>query len=124
MSRPLAALALTLVATLTACGGGGGGTSSSTKSSASSAPCPKGAVVVHMANIQFAPDKATAKVGETVCWVNDDDIQHDVIADGKQFQSSLFGKGHTFTWKAAKAGAVPYVCSVHPAMTATLTVTG
>jgi plastocyanin len=117
--------ALVLVATLAACGGGGGGGGGgATKSTASSAPCAKGAVVVHMANIAFAPDKATAKVGQTVCWVNDDDVQHDVIADGKQFQSALFGKGHTFSWKAAKAGAVPYVCSVHPAMTATLTVSG
>jgi plastocyanin len=116
--------ALVLAATLAACGGGGGGGGGGTKSAASSKPCPSGAVVVHMANIQFAPDKATAKVGDTVCWVNDDDIQHDVIADGKQFQSALFGKGHTFSWKADKAGSVPYVCSVHPAMTATLTVAG
>ena len=114
--------ALVLVATLAACGGGGGG--GGTKSAASTAQCAKGAVVVHMANIAFAPDKATAKVGQTVCWVNDDDVQHDVIADGKQFKSDLFGKGHTFSWKADKAGAVPYVCSVHPSMTATLTVSG
>jgi plastocyanin len=112
--------ALVLVAALAACGG----SKSGAKSAASSAPCAKGAVVVHMSNIRFVPDKTTAKVGQTVCWVNDDDIQHDVIADGKQFQSALFGKGHTFTWKATKAGSVPYVCSVHPGMTGTLSVAG
>ena len=38
--------------------------------------------------------------------------------------SALFGKGKTFSWKADKAGTISYVCTVHPNMTAKLTVTG
>jgi plastocyanin len=115
MPRRAALLLLALPLVLAACGGGGGG--GSAKQAASSKPCPQGAVVIHMADIKFKPDKVTAKVGDTVCWTNDDDIQHDAVdEDGKQFQSALFGKGETFTWKAAKAGTVKYVCTVHPGM--------
>jgi plastocyanin len=121
MPRP-ALLVLTVVmpVVLAACGGGGGGA----KQTASSTPCPQGAVVIHMADIKFVPDKTAAKVGQTVCWVNDDDIQHDAVdEDGKQFESTLFGKGKTFSWKAAKAGTVKYVCTVHPGMDGELDVT-
>jgi plastocyanin len=107
---------------LAACGGGGG---SGAKQAASSQPCPQGAVVIHMADIRFKPDKASAKVGDTVCWTNDDDIQHDAVdEDGDQFKSALFGKGDTFTWKATKAGTVKYVCTVHPGMDGELDISG
>jgi plastocyanin len=116
-----ALLLLVLPIVLAACGGGGGGA----KQAASKQPCPDGAVVIHMADIKFKPETAAAKVGQTVCWTNDDDIQHDAVdEDGKQFESALFGKGETFTWKAEKAGTVKYVCTVHPGMDGELDVTG
>jgi plastocyanin len=121
--RPALALLAILTAVLAGCGGGGGG--GSTKQAASSSPCASGSVVIHMADINFKPEQAPAKVGQTVCWVNDDDVQHDAVdEDGKQFASALFGKGKTFSWKAAKAGTVKYVCTVHPGMTGQLTISG
>jgi plastocyanin len=78
-----------------------------------------------MKDIRFAPDKASVKVGDTVCWTNDDGVQHDAVDDsGGAFKSALFGKGQTFTWKAGKAGTIHYVCTVHPGMTGELDVTG
>jgi plastocyanin len=78
-----------------------------------------------MKNIKFAPDQASAKVGQTVCWVNDDTVQHDAVdEDTDAFHSALFGKGKTFSWKAAKAGTVSYVCTVHPGMQGKLTISG
>jgi plastocyanin len=119
--RLLVLLALPVL--IAACGGGGGGGSAS-KQAASSKPCPQGATVVHMKDIQFQPKDATVKVGDTVCWTNDDTVQHDAVADNGDFRSALFGKGQTFSWKAAKAGTVAYVCTVHPNMTAQLVVKG
>jgi plastocyanin len=113
---------LLVLVVLAACGGGGGG--GGAKQGASTQPCPASAVIVHMQDIRFAPDKTTVKVGQTVCWVNHDDIQHDAVADGKQFRSSLFGKDGTFSWKAATAGTVKYVCTVHPGMDGELDVSG
>ena len=75
-----------------------------------------------MHNIAFNPKTAKAKVGEKVCWVNDDDVQHDAQAQNGAFKSDLFGKGQTFTTTVKKAGTISYVCTVHPAMTATLDV--
>jgi plastocyanin len=122
-------LALLIVLGLAACGGGsdsggggGGGGGSASEGAASSQPCAKGAVVVHMRNIQFDPQTANAKVGDKVCWVNDDDVQHDTQADNGSFKSALFGKGETFTTTVSKAGDVAYVCTVHPNMKATLKV--
>ena len=70
-----------------------------------------------MKDLKFNPDKATAKVGQDVCWVNDEDIQHDAVdEESDRFASELFDKGKTFTWKADKAGTVNYVCTVHPGM--------
>jgi plastocyanin len=115
---------LVLPVLIAACGGGGGGDGSASKQAASSKPCPQGTTVVHMKDIQFQPKDATVKVGDTVCWTNDDTVQHDAVADDGDFSSALFGKGQTFSWKAAKAGTVTYVCTVHPNMTATLVVKG
>ena len=121
---------LVLLLALAACGGssggggGGGGGGSSAEGTASSSPCAKSAVVVHMRNIRFDPETTQAKVGQKVCWTNDDDVQHDAVDEnGGAFKSALFGKGGTFAWKAAKAGPISYVCTVHPGMTAKLDVT-
>jgi plastocyanin len=121
MRLRIALLALPLA--LVACGGSSSSSGGSDQS-ASSTACPKGAVVIHMANIKFAPEKATAKPGQTVCWINDDTVQHDATADGQQFHSALFGKGKTFSWKAVGSGPVKYVCTVHPGMDGEIDVTG
>jgi plastocyanin len=118
---PTCLLALALPVVIAACGGGGGG--STTTQAASSEPCASGAVTIHMKNLKFNPDTATAKVGDKVCWVNDDDVQHDAVDEsGGRFTSALYGNGMTFTWTADKAGTVSYVCTVHPGMTGELTV--
>jgi plastocyanin len=126
MRRLALLLALVLPIVLAACGGGGGGGGGgASEQAASSKPCPSGAVEIKMKDIKFAPEKATATVGQEVCWTNEDDVQHDAVDEaGHAFHSALFGQGKTFTWKAAKAGTVKYVCTVHPGMDGELDVTG
>jgi plastocyanin len=116
--------------------GCGSSNNSSSSSSASSAPAtttgststsggtaaPSGkTVTIDMKNIQFNPKDVTVKVGETVKWVNQDSVPHNVT--GGPMHSPTFGKGGTFTYKATKAGKISYVCTIHPGMTATLNVT-
>lgn len=119
-------LAVTVIAVaLAACGGddssGGGGGSTG----ASSNPCASDAVVIKMADIKFDPAKATAKVGQAVCWENDDTVDHDASAtSGASFKSDLFGKGQTFTTTVDKAGIVKYQCTIHPGMTGEIDVKG
>jgi plastocyanin len=81
-------------------------------------------IAVMMKNIQFAPKALTAKVGETIKWTNADSVDHNVTATkGETFKSKAFGKGGTFSYKLDKPGALTYVCTLHPGMKATITVT-
>jgi plastocyanin len=121
-----AALALALA--VSACGGssGGGSTATSTaSSSASSSGASGGSVAIKMQNIAFAPKATTVKVGEKVTWTNDDSVTHNVTANsGADFKSKDFGNGGTFSFTPDKAGTIKYVCTIHPGMAGTLTVTG
>jgi plastocyanin len=122
MHRLLLPLALALL--LAACGGdddGGGGA----EQGASSEACPSGAVVIEMVDIKFDPADATAKVGQEICWINEDSIDHNAVAEsGASFESELFGKGKTFTATVEEPGTVEYVCTIHPGMTGTIEVQG
>jgi plastocyanin len=122
--RAITIAAACLALALAACGGGNDNNQSSGGGS-SSTPAPSGnTVTIAMQNIQFSPKDATVKVGQTVKWVNQDAVDHDVKANsGASFKSDLFGKGASYEWKADKAGTVQYVCTVHPGMKGTLTVT-
>ncbi|HEY7632173.1 MAG TPA: plastocyanin/azurin family copper-binding protein [Thermoleophilaceae bacterium] len=80
-----------------------------------------------MKNIQFDPKTLTINKGDTVEWVNDDSVSHDVTKDtgpGPQFSSgsgNLSG-GDTYKVTFNDAGTVKYECTVHPGMTGTIIV--
>jgi plastocyanin len=81
-------------------------------------------VAVTMRNIEFVPKAVSAKVGQTVRWTNADSVDHNVTATkGEGFKSKAFGKGGTFSYKLDKPGKITYVCTLHPGMTGTITVT-
>lgn len=81
-------------------------------------------VKVKMQNIAFDPTSVTIKVGQTVTWVNDDSVTHNVTAQsGAAFKSKDFGQGGTYSFKATKPGTIKYVCTLHPGMDGTLIVT-
>jgi plastocyanin len=83
-----------------------------------------GVVAVQMKDIAFKPAAATVKVGQTVKWVNADAVDHNVAAtSGASFSSPTFGNGGSYEFKPTKPGTIKYVCTIHPNMTATLTVT-
>ena len=120
--RLAAVLLATVALGLTACGGGddgGGG-----EQPASSGACPDGAVVIRMVDIKFDPEDAAAQAGQDICWPNEDEIEHNAVAEsGASFESELYGKGETFTATVDEPGTVEYVCTVHPGMTGTIEVT-
>ncbi len=118
MRRLLISLAL-IAAFAAACGGDDDGG----EQSSSSAACPSGSVEIKMVDIKFDPADATASVGQEICWVNEDTVDHNAVAEsGASFKSELFGKGETFTASVDSPGTVQYVCTIHPGMTGTLTV--
>jgi plastocyanin len=118
-----AALAIALA--ISACGGGDSGGGSTSTSSASASSAGGAGVQIKMQNIAFSPKSTTVKVGDKVTWVNDDTVDHNVTANsGADFKSKDFGNGGTFSFTPDKAGTIKYVCTIHPGMAGTLTVTG
>jgi plastocyanin len=120
-------LALCAVVALAAagCGGGddNGGSTSSAPASTSSSSSSGGGVAIKMQNIAFDPKAVTVKVGQKITWTNDDSTDHNVTADsGADFKSDNIGKGATFEFTPDKAGTIKYECTIHPGMTATITV--
>jgi plastocyanin len=117
-------LLLLAVAALAVAGCGGGDDNESPTSNAAPATNTTsgggGTVTIDMKNIQFSPSSATVKVGQTVKWVNEDDVPHNVI--GGPLKSKTFGKGGTYEFTPKKAETISYVCTIHPNMKATLTV--
>jgi plastocyanin len=86
--------------------------------------CPEGAVVIAMRDVKFEPADATAKVGQEICWPNEDEMQHNAVAEaGADFKSELYGEGEIFTASVSEPGTVRYVCTIHPGMDGTIEVT-
>jgi plastocyanin len=118
MRPALTALVLALALAIAACGGDDGG-----EQPAASGECAGGAVVIRMVDIKFDPEDATARAGQEICWTNEDEIEHNAVAEsGADFKSELYGKGETFTRTVEEPGRVEYVCTVHPGMTGTIDV--
>lgn len=106
------------------CGSSNNSGSSSSSTPAASSSSSSGEVAIKMQNIAFDPKAVTVKVGQKVTWTNDDSVDHNVASQsGETIKSQNFGKGATFSFTPTKAGAIKYVCTLHPGMDATLTVT-
>jgi len=84
------------------------------------------AVPAHAATIQIvmqdlvvAPAEVTAKVGDSIEWVNKDVFAHTATARNGDFDVNLPAK-KTVTSVLTKAGTVEYYCRFHPNMKAVL----
>jgi plastocyanin len=81
----------------------------------SSAPHKPRAVKVEIKDMKFVPDTVTVSKGDTVIWVNDDIVIHDVTEeDSKAWSSGPMASGST--WKMVVAGDADYYCSIHAVM--------
>ena len=123
MRRILLGLCAVVALAAAGCGGGDDGGSTSSAPASTSSSSSGGGVAIKMQNIAFDPKSVTVKVGQKITWTNDDTTDHNVTADsGADFKSDNFGKGGTFEFTPDKAGTIKYVCTIHPGMTATITV--
>jgi plastocyanin len=95
---------------------------SDTATKAKPAAAESAATIVEMTGSTFQPGDIDLKVGETVTFVNKDEIAHTATANGT-FDSGTMDAGAKFTFTASKAGKISYVCVFHPGMTGTINVT-
>ena len=79
-------------------------------------------VQVKITDLAFLPTEVTARVGDTIQWVNDDIVDHTATATkGGEWDVMIVA------WKQAeqqltRAGEIDYFCRFHPFMTGKITV--
>jgi plastocyanin len=125
----LACLALSLLVAA-GCGGdddddgGGGGGAATTEQ-----PAGGGGTEVSMESTQFSPSDVSVSAGDTITFVNNESVPHDVhksSGPGEDFASGESGgmqEGDTFELTLDEPGTYEYVCDVHaPGMAGTITV--
>jgi len=116
-SLAVVALALVALVALVGCSSSTPATTPSTSSGSSSSSA---GTAVSIANFAFNPADVTIKVGDTMTWTNNDSVPHTVTGTG--FDSGSLAQGKTYSHKFDTAGTFDYHCSVHPSMTAKITV--
>lgn len=82
-------------------------------------PAHAATVQIVIENLVFSPAEVSAKVGDTIEWVNKDVLAHTATANDGDFDVMLPPK-KTGTLVLKKAGTVDYYCRFHPNMKATL----
>jgi plastocyanin len=78
-------------------------------------------IQISMENLVISPAETTAKVGDTIEWINKDIVAHTATARNGDFDVTLASK-KTATLVLKKAGTVDYYCRFHPNMKATLVI--
>lgn len=72
----------------------------------------------------FSPKSVTVTEGDTVTWVNKDNITHQVLENRGAFVSPILKPGQTFSFTFRAAGTYNYKDELHPKLTGTVTVKG
>jgi plastocyanin len=79
-------------------------------------------VEVTIDNFTFKPQQVTVKAGDTVTWINHDDIPHTVTSKTMIFRSKAMDTDDKFSFTFATPGTFMYFCSLHPHMTGSIVV--
>ena len=78
-------------------------------------------IQISMEDLVISPAEASAKVGDTIEWINKDIFAHTATARNGDWDVTIPPK-KTVTLVLKKAGTTDYYCRFHPNMKATLTV--
>jgi plastocyanin len=85
----------------------------------SSAP---GTNEVFIQGMAFDPPTITVAAGTSIKWTNKDGVGHTVTSTAGLFDSGIINTNSTYSRMFSTAGTFPYVCTIHPSMTATVIV--
>jgi amicyanin len=77
-----------------------------------------------MKGYAFSPASLSVAAGSTVTWTNQDTAPHDVktTSGPVSIHSPMLNKGQSWSFTFSTAGSYAYYCTVHPDMTAGITV--
>ena len=71
--------------------------------------------IVKIIDFSFQPTEITINAGESVTWINQQDVVHTASADDITWSVKMIG-GQNMTKKFDAAGEYPYHCAIHPSM--------
>lgn len=86
---------------------------------ATAIPARAATIQITMQDLVFAPAEVSAKVGDTVEWINKDVFAHTATARNGDFDVTIPPR-KTVTSVLKKAGTMEYYCRYHPNMKAVL----
>src|SRR4029078_11444967 len=74
--------------------------------------------IIHQQGRAFSSESITVKKGETVTFVNDDTIPHNIISTsaGNEFNVGSQAPGTSTDVTFKEAGDVQVICAIHPRM--------
>jgi plastocyanin len=96
--------------------------------STSPPPPPSNPNAVSIVSNTFNPANRSVQAGTTITWTNNDNVAHTVTSGTPQnptsniFDSGSIPPGGTFQHTFSQAGSFAYYCTLHPTMTAQITV--
>jgi plastocyanin len=83
-------------------------------------PAGAATITIVMQDLVITPAEVSAKVGDTIEWVNKDIVAHTATATGGDFDVML-PPNKSGSGVVQKAGTISYYCRFHPNMKAALT---
>jgi plastocyanin len=84
--------------------------------------CQAGDTLVPISGQRFTQPTVNIQPGGSVCWTNQDTVEHTVSSDSGAFNSGEIAPGGTFRFTFSANGVFRYHCAVHPTMTASVIV--
>jgi plastocyanin len=110
------------------CGGGGAYSTPTTPSASGTTTASGGAAASVTVNIvgsagsgAFSPNPATAAVGQTLAFKNNDGTTHRMVADNGSWDTGNVTPGSTSaTVPVSSATALTFHCTIHPSMVGTI----
>ena len=98
------------------------GATTSTSTSTTSTTAAGGEFEIDISGSAFQPANATVSKGTTVRWRNRDGFPHTTTSNDGVWTASL-SADERFSFTFNTPGTYTYICSIHPSMTGTITVT-
>ena len=89
---------------------------------AAASPTLAAEIEVKIDNFTFNPQQVTVQAGDTVTWVNHDDIPHTVTSTTLAFKSAALDTDDKFSFTFTTPGTYKSFCALHPHMTGTIVV--
>ena len=84
-------------------------------------PAQAATIQITSTDLVFAPAEVSARVGDTIEWINKDVFVHTATARNGDFDVMMPPK-KTVTSVVTKAGTIEYYCRFHPNMKAVVTI--